>query len=185
MHKSATLIILVLVGALYGLSQWNEQKKTDDQEQIKVLGQSQALLAGIGQDDFTRLAGLRIDNLRNGTQVTMERDGAGTWFLTDPVAWPAEPSILNLLFTTLQRSRGVEVLDVTWNSDGISHGSLAKLLNLSLVRTSRRQDKDPRMPHVEIQTQMSGKNRWLGHQGSNLGSPDQNRMPYRLAMPQP
>ena len=26
---------------------------------------------------------------------------------------------------------------------------------------------------------------WLGHQDSNLGSPDQNRMPYRLAMPQP
>ncbi|MDG1498403.1 MAG: DUF4340 domain-containing protein [Planctomycetota bacterium] len=119
MHKSATLIILVLVGALYGLSQWNEQKKTDDQEQIKVLGQSQALLAGIGQDDFTRLAGLRIDNLRNGTQVTMERDGAGTWFLTDPVAWPAEPSILNLLFTTLQRSRGVEVLDVTAEAAGL------------------------------------------------------------------
>ena len=119
MHKSATLVILVLVGVLYGLSQWNEQKKVDDQEQIEVLGQSQALLSGIGTDDFTRLSSLRIDNLRNGTQVTMERDSAGTWFLTDPVAWPAEPSILNLLFSTLQRGRGVAVQDVTSEAAGL------------------------------------------------------------------
>lgn len=119
MHKSATLIILILVGALFGLSKWNEQQKADDEQQIEELGQNQSLLAGIGADDFERLSSLRIDNLRNGVQVTMERDGAGTWFLTDPVAWPAEPSILNLLFATLQRSRGVEVLDVTAEAAGL------------------------------------------------------------------
>ncbi len=119
MHGRGTLILLVVVGVLFGLTQWNDDKKIEDERIVSELGQSAFILAGMEATDLDRLKMLRIDNLRNGVQVSMERDRAGRWYLTDPIAWPADTSVLSLLFRTLSQTRGIEVHDVTSEAAGL------------------------------------------------------------------
>jgi hypothetical protein len=49
---------------------------------------------------------VRIDNLERAVQVTLERDAAGAWFLTEPLAYPGEESVVEALFRTLALSSG-------------------------------------------------------------------------------
>ena len=119
MHGRTTVAILVIVGLLFGLRQWDANKKVDELAIASSQIQSALILAGVQAPDFDHLTALRIDNLRNGVQVSMESDSAGNWYLTDPIAWPAEPSILALLFETLSRTQGIEASDVTAEAAGL------------------------------------------------------------------
>lgn len=53
-----------------------------------------------------RVRSLRIDHLERSIQVKLERDAAGRWFLTDPVAYPAQDSLVRSLLQTLAGAQG-------------------------------------------------------------------------------
>jgi len=61
------------------------------------------VLPGFAQQ---RVSSLRIDNLERAVQLKLERDTVGNWFMTDPLAYPAEEGMLVTLFRTLSTAMG-------------------------------------------------------------------------------
>ena len=53
-----------------------------------------------------RVHAIRIDNVERGWQVLLERDAGGVWYLTDPLAFPADRDLVQKLLTVLGRERG-------------------------------------------------------------------------------
>jgi hypothetical protein len=48
---------------------------------------------------------VRIDHLERSFQMKLERDAAGRWFLTDPVAYPAHDVRVRTLLSALENAR--------------------------------------------------------------------------------
>lgn len=53
-----------------------------------------------------RVLALRVDLLARGVQLRLERDARGSWFLTDPIAYPAEDALVEKLLAVAARERG-------------------------------------------------------------------------------
>jgi hypothetical protein len=62
-----------------------------------------ALLPGFAAE---RVREVRVDHLERSFLVRFERDAAGRWFMTDPVSYPAQASLLRALLATLEGARG-------------------------------------------------------------------------------
>jgi len=56
--------------------------------------------------EVERVRALRVDHLERSFQVKFERDAAGRWFLTDPVSYPAQSSLVRTLLASLEGARG-------------------------------------------------------------------------------
>lgn len=98
--KRGTLILLVLVvGVLVVL--WRA-RRAEERENLRQTIEP-ALFEGFTKD---RIASIRIDHLERGTQVALERDAEGRWFLTDPVAYPAEDALARMILDHLSQSSG-------------------------------------------------------------------------------
>jgi len=119
MHARGILALVVLVGALVGLRVWTGRKAVTEVEQLRDVVASHALLEGLTGEDMAALRGVAIDNLQLGVQVRIERDGTDHWFLTDPVAWPADVAVLRLFFQTLANDSGREAFDVDPKAAGL------------------------------------------------------------------
>ncbi|MDF1799019.1 MAG: DUF4340 domain-containing protein [Planctomycetota bacterium] len=107
MHGRTILVLVVVVGLLFAAQRWASDHAEEELQGVRDQVAQRDLLFGVTKQDFARLAKVRIDNLERTVQVTMERDSSGAWFLTDPIAWPAEVGTLNLLFETLEADRGL------------------------------------------------------------------------------
>lgn len=99
MRRATLIVLVVLVGGLALLLRQRARDLADPERQ----GFDHALLAGLAADD---VMALRIDHLERASQVKLERDAQGTWYMTEPVAYPAEPSVLRQILTELERARG-------------------------------------------------------------------------------
>jgi hypothetical protein len=53
-----------------------------------------------------RVRAVRLEHLQRSIQMRFERDAAGRWFLTDPLAYPAQAPLLRTLLKTLEDARG-------------------------------------------------------------------------------
>ncbi len=59
-----------------------------------------------------RVRALRVDHLERGFQLKFERDAAGRWFLTDPLAYPAQGALVRMLLTSFENARGTPAPEV-------------------------------------------------------------------------
>jgi hypothetical protein len=111
--------------------------------------------------------GLRIDNLQRADQIRLERDQRGAWFMTEPVAYPANPAQVRKLLVDLSRSRGslvegADLADLSLDPPAIVLGVVERAGDGT--RTHRVEvgavDLDPQRIHVRV----------LGHPATPPGS---------------
>ncbi len=88
-----------------------------------------------------RVRALRIDHLERSIQIQLERDSAGRWYLTDPVAYPAQDALVRSLFRTLEQAQGEPASDVVPSEAGLDPPTV--------VLECRQGDPDPEAPGGE------------------------------------
>lgn len=98
MHLRTILALLLLVGAL-ALVWWRRAEPT-----LPTTGRP--LFPGVETD---RVVALRVESLERGTIVKLERDEAGRWFLTDPLAYPANAGLVDAALQVVRRNEAIEV----------------------------------------------------------------------------
>ncbi len=97
MQRRAILVLLVAVAALSALllvrrSEIEEAARPEEQ-----------LFPGF---DPAALERLEVHHLERGTEVVLERDASGRWFMTEPVPYPAEEGMVGTLQGLLGGTRG-------------------------------------------------------------------------------
>jgi hypothetical protein len=98
-RRSTLLLLLLLVAGLSVLWRVRERERSRGGLELPEY----PLLPGLAAE---RVRALRIDHLERSIQVGLERDAAGRWFLTDPVAYPAQDSLVRTLLQTLALAQG-------------------------------------------------------------------------------
>ncbi|NOT29245.1 MAG: DUF4340 domain-containing protein [Planctomycetes bacterium] len=66
-----------------------------------------------------RVRALRVDHLERGLQLKFERDAAGRWFMTDPLAYPAQSALVRMLLQSLESARGAPAPEVELEEVGL------------------------------------------------------------------
>ena len=99
MRKSTLLVVVVVAAAAFLL--W---KKKEEEKRSGGPGLAEAALFPALRKDAVR--SVRIDNLERSVQVKLERDAAGSWFVTDPVAYPATDGLVRTLLLNLELAKG-------------------------------------------------------------------------------
>jgi hypothetical protein len=98
--KGRTILLpLLLVGALLLL--WRARER--EEQGMRDLTIEPALFEGLEKNT---VRSIRIDHLERGLQLELERDGIGSWFLTDPLAYPADDGLVRSLLEQLSQSQG-------------------------------------------------------------------------------
>lgn len=120
MHSRALVVLGLLVAGLFVARHFLGEKKEERVEEIQTHLAQRALFEGLTGADFPALRAVVIDNIPRSEQMRFERDGAGRWFMVDPVHWPAELGVLKLLFDTVMNDRGVVVEDVSPAAAGLA-----------------------------------------------------------------
>src|SRR5688572_21234854 len=98
MSRGTLAFLLVLVAGLVGL--WLARAK-ETLEGGPALGEY-ALLPGFASE---RVREVRVDHLERSFLVRFERDAVGRWFMTDPVSYPAQSSLIRALLSSLEGAR--------------------------------------------------------------------------------
>ena len=98
--RRRTLVALALFVLVLGYLQLRRQ---EEHASGAVDPLQHPLLVGLAPE---RVRSVRVDHLTRAVQVKLERDAAGSWFLTDPIAYPAVDSLVRTLLATLMRSTG-------------------------------------------------------------------------------
>lgn len=102
MRARTVLLLLVLflgLGGLWLVKQREIERGGPTLDQVP-------LLPGL---EGPRVRALRIDNLERAVQVLLERDAAGRWYLTEPLAYPAQEGVVRSLFSALSAALGEPV----------------------------------------------------------------------------
>lgn len=99
MRRGAFLLVLALFAALALL--WTRREEAVRRDVLHVY--DHPLLPDFAPE---RVVAVRIDHLRLGTQLRLERDAAGRWLLTDPVAYPGYAERVAKLLAIVARERG-------------------------------------------------------------------------------
>lgn len=97
--RLGTLVGLVFLVALLAALWW--QKEREVARGGPELGEY-PLCPGL---ELERVRAVRVDQLERGFQLGFERDAAGRWFLTDPLAYPAQTALVRMLLTSLANAR--------------------------------------------------------------------------------
>ena len=88
-------LLAVLVGGLAFLARIRMREEAAGVGRVPDV---RPLLPGLAPD---RVSTIRIDSLARAVQVRLERDAVGSWFLTDPVAYPAEDGVARAILRTV------------------------------------------------------------------------------------
>lgn len=100
MRRGTLLFLAITVGVLGFLYAKRERDRRTGAGLTPVL---RPLLVGFAPG---RVSTIRIDNLERAIQVKLERDAQGSWFMTDPVPYPAQDELVRTLLQTLANSLG-------------------------------------------------------------------------------
>lgn len=103
MNRLTTLILLVAVLGLGAVAylQTEHEAKT-----VPADGLSEALFPGV---DRSRISAIRLEDIKGSMHLRFERDASGRWFITDPIAWPAEQNQVLQIEQVILRNRVVAV----------------------------------------------------------------------------
>ena len=100
MSKGTLFVLGALVLALGCLWLWKEREIASGGPALEEY----PLCPGLALE---RVRALRIDHLEKGFQIKLERDAAGRWFMTDPVAYPAQVSLVRALLQGLEAAAAI------------------------------------------------------------------------------
>jgi hypothetical protein len=95
MHLRTLLLLIVLVGGLVALALWQLER-----EEAGTAATERTLVTDLSGD---AVEVVRVDSLERGLQLRLERDADHGWALTDPLAYPADVSLVGQLLDTLIR----------------------------------------------------------------------------------
>ncbi len=135
--RARTLLVLLAVVGVFAWLQWRRGREETERLLVPV---QVPLLPGLARD---RVAAVRIDNLERSIQVKLERDAAGSWFLTDPVAYPAVDALVNTLLDTLERAMGDPAQNVELEEVGLDPP-------LVVVEVEQREGERKRAFRIEV-----------------------------------
>ncbi|MEM6675954.1 MAG: DUF4340 domain-containing protein [Planctomycetota bacterium] len=99
-----TPIVLFVVVALLGYVAYRQT----EHEEANPLDEVEALFPGV---EMRRVTAVRLENLRASRHLRFERDSAGRWFITDPMAWPMEPGLAEKFDLIIRRNEAAPVPD--------------------------------------------------------------------------
>ena len=103
MHRRTLIVLLIAVGLLVAFAVWQNRREGASDAAVR----EHALLEGF---DRTRIAALHVDNLERSLQMRIEARPDGSWDIVDPVQYPAEPAVIELLLDQLAGQRAKPVL---------------------------------------------------------------------------
>jgi len=106
-----TLVFLVL---LVGVLGWFALEKRREAQRGGPQVEEFPLAPGLEPE---RVRALRVENLERGLAIKFERDAQGRWYMTDPVEYPAQASLVRTLLRTIADARGEPL-------DGVDPGEL-------------------------------------------------------------
>ncbi|MSR64012.1 MAG: DUF4340 domain-containing protein [Planctomycetes bacterium] len=112
MRKGTLLFLLALVGVLAFLWVQKEQETRRGGPALAEYPLCPELAA-------ERVRKLRIEHLERGFEMALERDAAGRWFLTDPLAYPAQNALVRTLLEALESARGEPAPEVVLSQVGL------------------------------------------------------------------
>ena len=100
MSLRTTLGLLLLLAGLAGVVLWQQGREGDE------LALQRRLFEGV---EVSRVVAIRVDHIERGYNLRLERDEGGRWYLTDPVAYPAAPELVQLLLEDVAGAVSVRV----------------------------------------------------------------------------
>jgi hypothetical protein len=103
MHRRTLIVLLLVVAVLGGLVWWQNRREGQSDAAVR----EHALLEGF---DRTRVGAFHVDNLERSLQMRVEARPDGSWDIVDPVKYPAEPSVVDLLLDQLAEQRAKPVV---------------------------------------------------------------------------
>lgn len=104
MKKQTTFLLLFLVFGVAAAVWWQRGREEADLGAIDV-----PLFEGVRPE---RIKALRIDHLERGLALRLERDARGAWYITDPILYPADLSVVGVLLEVIGQSRALQVPEV-------------------------------------------------------------------------
>jgi len=105
MNAKTTLVLLLVLGLLGGAIFWQQDREEG------ALDLTRRLFEGV---ETERVVAIRVDNIERAYNLRLERDSSGTWYLTDPIAYPAAPEVVKLLLEDVAGAQVVRTPEAEW-----------------------------------------------------------------------
>ncbi len=106
------LLVLSCAVVLVGLAvRWQTQREERGDFEV-----ARPLFEGV---QFERVKQMRISNITRGGEVCLQRDSAGSWYITDPVAYRADDGLIELLRQAVEGNLALTPPDPTLAHDTI------------------------------------------------------------------
>ena len=126
MNLRTTLLLLILVLGLAGAVFWQKGREAAGVVDVDV-----PLFEGL---DPAKVRVIRIDNIPRSVNVRLERDRAGVWYLTDPIEYPADQGVMNILFQDIAYGRAMVVPEEEWGETELGFDPPEMVLELDEER---------------------------------------------------
>jgi len=101
MHLRTALLLALVLGGLALVYFWQVGR-----EESGAFSAERPFLEGVAPGEVVRVY---VDNLERGLQMTLERDEDGRWWIVDPIRYPAEAAVVELLLESLTSQTGFAV----------------------------------------------------------------------------
>ena len=132
---------LLLLAGLFGVLAWFALQRATDK--AKGVGITPVLVPLVDGFAAERVRSVSVDNRERAVQIKLETDGQGRWFLTDPVAYPAEEGVLVTLFRTLATAYGAP-------SGDVEIGEVDLDPPLAVLVIEQQEDDGPRRVRIDV-----------------------------------
>jgi hypothetical protein len=103
------LVLLCAVGLVAFAVRWQSQREARGEFEV-----ARPLFDGV---EFEHVRQIRISNISRGSEVCLQRDSAGTWYITDPVAYRADAGLIELLRQAVEGNLALTPPDPTLAHD--------------------------------------------------------------------
>lgn len=101
MSRLTPLFLLVLVAGLGFLA----LRQTEREAETASFA-AEPLFQGV---EVRRVVSVRVENIKSSRHIRVERDRSGRWYLTDPMAWPAEKGVIDKLLQVVEGNRSMAI----------------------------------------------------------------------------
>jgi hypothetical protein len=103
LNWKTTALLAILLAFLGALVLWQGAQEAADVHLV-----DERIFEGVEVDDVCEL---RIDNIERTHVLRLERDSQGIWYITDPLAYPADGGLVQVLLEDVARGRMMAVSD--------------------------------------------------------------------------
>ncbi|MFT7669631.1 MAG: hypothetical protein ACI8X5_002336 [Planctomycetota bacterium] len=152
MNFKTTFLLLALLGLLAGAVWW--QLKVEALEGDVDM----RLFEGV---DVSQVMTIRIDDIEDSSNLRLERDGQGLWYLTDPLNYPANPALVGLLLEDIASARGLLTPKEEWGEKELGFDPPRMVLEVDErrpdgIRTVRLEIGAPDLDRIRLNVRIDG-----------------------------